>query len=235
MDMTLPSAARQLAEEAAHQATERARRVMDGGREMAKQWYVVHNAAGNDKRALDTLKRSDFEVYYPSEAIKKLVPRDRLSQKQRRSLIPFYTRVLKPLFARYFFVRFDLGRGDWHDIFKFAGIHGVLFTEDAPHALPAPVAETEIERFKSYEVDGAIPTEVVRELLMRKRSQQAQPFHIGEEVRIKEGAFSGHTATVETLPPSDEPLDESSKLELLIPMFGRKVPFEIALTDIEKL
>lgn len=235
MDMAVPSAAMALAQEAARDATERARRVMSETQDKNRQWYVVHNAAGNDRRALETLKRTEFEVYYPAEGIKKLVPKRKLSQKQRRSMIPVYERILKPLFARYFFVRFDLARGDWHDVFALAGIQGVLFTDDSPRPLPARVADSEIARFKSHEVDGAIPTEVVRKFLMRETDEEAAPYRIGEEVRISEGPFAGHNGTVDSLPKDGEPLDESARLKLLVSLFGRKSVVEMALSDIEKL
>jgi len=200
---------------------------MSASDEQSRKWYVVHNAAGNDKRALETLRRSAFEVYYPAEATMKVVPRNKLSQKQRRSSIPVYTRVLNPFFPRYFFVRFNLARGDWHDIFGLAGIHGILFTDDAPRPLPAPISDQVIAKIRSWEVDGAIPANI-------EASKFA--FEVGEEVRIANGPFAGHNATVETLPPGAiETLDESARLRLLVSLFGRKSVVEMSLADIEKL
>jgi transcription termination/antitermination protein NusG len=227
MDMAIPSAAMALAQEAARDATERARRVMSASDEQSRKWYVVHNAAGNDKRALETLRRCAFEVYYPAEATMKVVPRNKLSQKQRRSMIPVYTRVLNPFFPRYFFVRFNLARGDWHDIFGLAGIHGILFTDDSPRPLPAPISDQVVAKIKSWEVDGAIPATI-------EASKFA--YEVGEEVRITAGPLAQFTGVVERLPEgSIETLDESARLRLLVSLFGRKSVVEMALADIEKL
>jgi transcription antitermination factor NusG len=200
---------------------------MSDARETRKSWYVVHNAAGNDKRALDLLNRSSFEVYYPAVATMRLVPKNKLSQKQRRSMIPFYTRILTPFFPRYFFVHFDLARGDWHDIFAMAGVHGILFTDDSPKPLPAPVPDRVIAGIQACEIDGAIPAAT--------RTQEFA-YRIGDRVKITDGPLAGHNAVVDKLPKCClADLDECSRLELLVSLFGRKTLVEIALSDIEKL
>jgi transcriptional antiterminator NusG len=227
MDMAISSAAKELADIAAEQATERAQRVRASQSTSAARWYVAHNGSGHDVRAKETLQRAKFEVYYPAEGVMKLMPRKKLSQKQRRSMIPIYKRVLKPFFPRYFFVRFDFARSDWHEVFALAGLNGIIYTDDATHPLPAPISDGVIARIKAGEVDGAIPA-----VTMAKKFA----YEIGEEVRISVGPFAGFNAIVDNIPDMPiEALDDSARLKLLVALFGRDSVVEMPLADIEKL
>lgn len=227
MDMAITSTAKELAEIAAEQATARARHIRATEATSAARWYVAHNGSGQDGRAKETLLRARFDVYYPAQAMMKLVPRNQLSQKQRRTMIPVYKRVLKPFFPRYFFVRFDLARPDWHDVFALAGLNGIIYTDDATHPLPAPIDDSVIARIRAGEVDGAIPAATVASKFV---------YEIGEEVRISLGPLAGFNAIVSDIPSSPiESLDESARLKLLVALFGRKSVVEMPLANIEKL
>lgn len=227
MDMAITSTLKELAEIAAEQATARARHIRATEATSTARWYVAHNGSGRDLRAKETLQRARFEVYYPAAAEMKLVPRNQLSQKQRRSMIPVYKRVLKPFFPRYFFVRFDFARRDWHEVFALAGLNGIIYADDATHPLPAPIEDSVIARIKAGEVDGAIPAAMIARRFA---------YEIGEEVRISDGPFAGFNAVVSDIPnlPIDA-LDESARLKLLVALFGRKSVVEMPLASIEKL
>lgn len=196
-------------------------------REIDPRWYVVHNGAGHDEKAQRILGENRFETYVPMTAEMKVMPQRKLSAKQRRSLIPVVKRVLRPLFPRYFFVRFDLRREGWAKVFERAGLHGVLAVPDSVRRLPAEVGDGVIEALRKQEVSGAIPLET---------RVAALAYAIGENVRIKGGPLRGHNGVVEDCPAGAlSELDESASVRLLVACFGGQSVVSMPIFDIEKL
>ncbi len=157
----------------------------------------------------------------------KVTPQRKLSAKQRRSLIPVVKRVLRPLFPRYFFVRFDLRREGWGAVFDRAGLHGVLANPGSMRRLPAEIGEGVIMGLRKQEQNGAIPIE----------TRVAQlTYAIGEQVRISGGPLTGHNGAVEECPQGALcDLDESASVRLLVSLFGRQSVVSMSIFDIEKL
>lgn len=226
MATELPDAKMALAQEAARQATERARAVHSLA-DPIPQWYVAHNGSGHDERAKEVLEREGFEFYYPLRSEMKRTPKRKLTARRRNSSIPVMQRVLKPLFLRYFFVRFDLRRPDWRSVFERGGLHGMLAQSDSKYRLPAPIADVEIEALKAQEVDGAIPGDT---------PVSSFRYCKGEKVRILDGVFRGFNAVVDEAPDSlVADLDESATVRLLVSLLGRASVYEMSIFDIEKL
>ncbi len=191
------------------------------------RWYVVHNGSGHDDRAERILGESSFETYVPMLAEMKVMPKRKLSAKQRHSVIPVVKRVLRPLFPRYFFVHFDLRREGWGAVFDRAGLHGVLANPERARRLPAEIDAGVIAALRKQEVSGAIPEAT--------RVHQIA-YAIGEEVRISGGPFTGHNGHVEDCPEGPlSSLDESASVRLLVSLFGRQSVVSMSIFDIEKL
>jgi transcription antitermination factor NusG len=155
------------------------------------------------------------------------VPLNRLSPRQRRLSIPQREAKLVPLFPTYRLIRFDLRRNDWRELFDRAGIHGMICLDEYGHALPAPIADVEIEKLRQKEVDGALPeTVTVSEF----------GWDVGDEARINDGPYIGCTGTMHTLPKTKlSELDDEVKCKLAMKIFGRVTLVEIPLNHIEKL
>ena len=122
---------------------------------------------------------------------------------------------------------FDLRRADWRELFERVGIHGIICVDDHGRALPATVDDTEIEKLRAKEVDGAIPETIkMREL----------GWKIGEQARIKDGPYIGLTGTIHILPETTlAELDAEARCKLAMEIFGRVTLVEIPLHHIEKL
>jgi transcription antitermination factor NusG len=213
-----------LAEKAAADATSRARaRLMNSS---DPQWYLAHTGPA-DSRAVDRLTRGGIEVYYPQMRVLQAVPRDKLSLKERNSAFVRKEWVLKPLFRRYLFLRFDLRGGDWRAIFEYAGVHGLIANDENGRALPAPVRGQVLEGVRLQETDGAFPGRL---------SARKLAIMIGEVVRITEGAFVAYTGTVLDIPETSlEELDENIKTKIAVMIFGRVTPVELPLSAIAKV
>lgn len=210
-----------LAQQAAVDATRRAGNLQRQRSQMSPQWYLVHTGPG-DTKAVEHLKRANFEVYYPQMRLHKPVPQRLISSKNRqRGFTPIRT-VIEPVWKRYMFVLMDLRDPMWRPAFEFAGVHGMIAVED--NLLPAPVPDQKIAELRDLEVDGAMPGETpVRKL----------KFAVGDKVRIEDGPFEGYNGTVENVPEvTIADLDINVRIRVAVEMFGRVTPVELPLTAI---
>lgn len=187
-------------------------------RSAGTRWYVVHCFGQSDHHVLDWLDRAKFEFYYPLVREMRLLPRKKLSHAQRRSGIPIMRPKEVPLFPRYVFTRFDIEDRGWREIFKFAGVGGMVCAGN----LPAPIADAEIERWRSHEIDGAVPGKTPAKVI----------FELGEVVRIIDGPFAGFNGIMER---TIEELDEHTRLTVLLSLFGRATKAELGIAQVEKL
>lgn len=219
---------RELAEMAALEASIRATQRMAIQVTGEEKWYVICAARRfKEDDALDLLARHHFEYYGPKVRKMVKIPNDRLTIKQRRSGMVYKEPRLLPLLHPYRFMRFDLRRSDWRDIFIQARIHGMIYSEDVGEMIPIVIPDREIARLRSYEIDGAIPEKTpVRQLA----------FNLGETIKLKEGATAGFTAIIEKLPDKDiGDIDENERIKVRMVLFGAVRQVEVPLSAIGKL
>lgn len=191
-----------------------------------ERWYLAHIGVRNDERAVERLRQHGFECYYPHLRKLVFIPLNRLSAKQRKAKIKPFEPKIVALCPKYPFIRFDLRRADWREVFEYAGIWGMQVARDGDRPLPLPVADAVIAEIRAREVDGTIPGE----LPMREFA-----YKVGEVVRITDGAFRGFDAIVEDLPNLTlGEVDEDARMALTVYLFGRSNRVELPLSAIAK-
>lgn len=192
-------------------------------------WHVGFSVNDSMDRALETLRQvyGNEQIYYPHVRELRPVPKRRLTGSRRSGPFAVLEPVLVPLFPRYFFAKFSLTDGKWHDLFGLAHIRGLVCDNAGGRPMPAPVDDSIVAKLKGMQIDGAIPsTATIKQIA----------YELGEQVRITAGPLEGLNGTVERLPDVPiEQLDESARLRLLVSLFGRRSVIELAITDIEKL
>jgi transcriptional antiterminator NusG len=57
----------------------------------------------------------------------------------------------------------------------------------------------------------------------------AIPFTIGETIKVIDGPFNGFNGTIEKIN------EDKRKLEVMVKIFGRKTPLELAFMQVEKV
>lgn len=185
-------------------------------------WYIVHCVGTTDVRAIDLLDHLKFTHYYPHVREMRPVPRKRLSHKQRASGIAVMRPQIVPFFPRYIFVRFDMGKDGWREMFKCAGIGGLVCEGE----LPVWVPDAFIEAIAMREVDGAVPGKTPARLI----------FEVKEIVRVSHGPFAGHNGIVERIPDKAiENIDPDDRIRVAVSVFGRATPVDLEISQIEKL
>jgi Transcription termination factor nusG len=88
-------------------------------------WHVVRAIGRSDEAVSRLLVNVGFTVYCPRILELRPLAKRQLSAAQRRAGIAICRPQLVPLFPRYLFVRFDMGRAGWREVFSIAGVGGL--------------------------------------------------------------------------------------------------------------
>lgn len=184
-------------------------------------WYVIHSYSGHENRVKTQLttrietqdmEEHIFQVEVPMEDATEV----KGGQKKvvRRVRIPGYV-----------YVRMDMTEGSWRVVRDTPGVTG--FVGNATD--PTPLSFDEI--FSVLAPSVGLP-EKKRSQSASQKAQAAQKmpdFHVGESVTVMDGPF-------ETMPASIAEIDtEHRKLRVLVTIFGRETPVELAFDQVAKI
>lgn len=146
-------------------------------------WCVVHTQPHREVRASVHIGERGFDVFLP------------LRQKTIRHARQFRS-VLRPLFPRYLFVRFDTARDPWTRIRSTPGVAQILMDGDMPRAVPGGVIERLLQLADQR---GVVDFE--------------KTIRPGESVRITAGPFAGLVGTLASL-------DDAGRVSVLLNILG---------------
>ncbi|WP_010532547.1 transcription termination/antitermination protein NusG [Brachybacterium squillarum] len=187
------------------------------------EWYVIHSYSGHENRVRTQLttriETQDMEEYiFQVEVPMEDATEIKNGQKKvvRRVRIPGYV-----------LVRMDLTDESWRVVRDTPGVTG--FVGNATD--PTPLSLDEI--FSLLAPSVGLP-EKKRSSGGSASSKAAAPkavpaFEIGESVTVMDGPF-------ETMPASISEIDsEHQKLQVLVSIFGRETPVELAFDQVAKI
>ena len=187
------------------------------------KWYVIHTYAGFERKVRENLNQRAqtmdveddiYEIQVPMEDVVEI-------KKGQRKMV---SRVRIP---GYVMVRMNLNEDTWSVVRHTPGVTG--FVGNAHNPVPLRLNEA-FEMLKSTvempsDAAGAAAT---------KSGADKQPiteveFEIGETITIKEGSFEGLNGTITEINTA------SGKLTVLVSLFGRETPVELAFNQVIKL
>lgn len=187
------------------------------------KWYVIHTYAGFERKVRENLNQRAqtmdveddiYEIQVPMEDVVEI-------KKGQRKMV---SRVRIP---GYVMVRMNLNEDTWSVVRHTPGVTG--FVGNAHNPVPLRLNEA-FEMLKSTvempsDAAGAAAT---------KGGADKQPiteveFEIGETITIKEGSFEGLNGTITEINTA------SGKLTVLVSLFGRETPVELAFNQVIKL
>jgi transcriptional antiterminator NusG len=185
---------------------------------MATGWYVLHTYSGYENKIEKTIRMMtengelDKEIVrnvkVPSEEVVEV--RDGKKRTQTRKFLPGYV-----------LVEMDLPDLEWKTVCsRIKRIQGVTgFVGTPADRKPQPLSGDEARSIlqKSGEIKGERPV------------RTHQSFYSGEQVKIVDGPFESFTGTIE------EVNQEKNKLKVMVGIFGRNVPVEVDILQVEKL
>lgn len=177
--------------------------------EINKEWYVVNTYAGHENRVKENLQRRVETMGLQDYLFRIIVAEEtEIEYKNGKEV-----EKVKNLFSGYLFVEMIMTDEAWYTVRNTPGVTGFIGSSGGG-AKPFPVAEDEMES-------------ILRRLGMSERKINID-FAVGDRVKILSGSFSGVEGTVEELH------NDTQVAVVLIILFGRETPTEIAYADLVK-
>ncbi|MBF6172817.1 transcription termination/antitermination protein NusG [Nocardia blacklockiae] len=192
-------------------------------------WYVVHSYAGYENKVktnLETrvqnlgLEDYIFQVEVPTEQVTEI------KNGQRKN-------VQRKVLPGYILVRMDLNDESWGAVRNTPGVTGFV----GATSRPSPLSIDDVVKFlipadqqqkkPAAAASAAASAEAATELAPKPAIEV--DFEVGESVTVMDGPFA-------TLPASISEVNaEQQKLKVLVSIFGRETPVELAFTQVAKI
>lgn len=175
------------------------------------QWYVLNAQSGHEKKVKDNLLTRIKNLHLEDHIYDVFIPTEEVVEIRNSKKVT----IEKKTFPGYVLVRMDDDDNLLYEIRNTPSVIGFV----GSGKYPAPLSKKEVER-----IIGS--NEEVEET---KESPKFKPdFETGETVRVTSGPFNDFNGIIEEIN-----LDQS-KVTVLVNVFGRETPLELAFTDIVK-
>ena len=178
--------------------------------ETGKKWYVLKAVSGKEakvKEYLEALMRNNPTL--ADSVGQVLLPTEKYAQLRNGKRV-----VKEKLFLPgYVLVEARLDGEVAHTLRFIPNVLGFLGGMDNP----SPVRQADINRILGTAEDTAIKTEEID-----------IPYSVDDAVKVTDGPFSGFSGVIE------EVNTEKRKLKVMVKIFGRKTPLELAFNQVEK-
>jgi transcription termination/antitermination protein NusG len=186
-------------------------------------WYVVHSYAGYENKVktnlesrIQSLDMEDyiFQVEVPTEEVVE-IKNGKRQQVQRK------------VFPGYILVRMDLNDESWGAVRNTPGVTGFV----GATSRPSPLSLDEVVKILAPATKKA--AEVVKggkaAASGEKPRVEVVDYQIGESVTVMDGPFATLPATISEIDPVHQ------KLHVLVSIFGRETPVELAFSQVSKI
>jgi len=221
-DDTVAAIAEETAEEEELDPVEEMRAAL---RRAPGDWYVVHSYAGYENKVkanletrVQTLDVEDyiFQVEVPTEEVTEIKNGQR-KQVQRKVL------------PGYILVRMDLNDQSWGAVRNTPGVTGFV----GATSKPSPLTHDDVIKFLLPRVEPkqAAASGKTADVASGSGGKAAVEvdFEVGESVTVMDGPFATLPATI------NEVNVDAQKLKVLVSIFGRETPVELAFSQVSKI
>lgn len=176
--------------------------------EAKKEWYVVNTYAGHENRVKDNLEKR-LETMGISDNLFSIVVAEetQIEVKNEKS-----KEVVRNIFPGYLFVEMIMTDEAWYVVRNTPGVTGFIGSSGGG-AKPFPVAKEEMEAILKRIGQAGLKVDV--------------NFKVGDRVQIVSGPFSGMEGVVDSMN------DQTQVATVLIILFGRETPTDIAYIDLK--
>lgn len=174
-----------------------------------KKWYVIHTQTGFENKVKTNLE-SKVQTQGLQHLIGQvLIPTEKVSEvKEGKKKISE-----RKFFPGYILVEMELTDESWYLIKNTPGISGFVGSGNRPIALH----ESDIDNILKQQEDKTV------------KPKPKIDFTLGENVRVKEGAFANFNGTIDEVNP------HKGKLKVMVTIFGRSTPIEVEYWQVEKI
>jgi transcription termination/antitermination protein NusG len=189
-------------------------------------WYVVHSYAGYENKVksnletrIQTLDVEDYiyQVEVPTEEVTEIKNGQR-KQVQRKVL------------PGYILVRMELNDQSWGAVRNTPGVTGFV----GATSKPSPLTIDEVVKFLLPRTEAAKPATTrgggtTGAAATGGKAAIEVDFEVGESVTVMDGPFATLPATI------NEVNVDAQKLKVLVSIFGRETPVELAFSQVSKI
>jgi len=190
---------------------------------MSGDWYVVHTYAGYEQRVKDNLE-TRIDSFDAHDRIHEIViPTEEVTEYKKGKK----TVAQKKFLPGYVLVRMDMDDDVWGIVRHTPAVTGFV---GSPGTRPVPLMTREVAgilRIPAIYVEE-VAIEEARAAAVEKAVAEID-LEVGETVRVTGGPFADFTGTI-----AEINLDQA-KLKVLVSVFGRETPLELAFDTVAKL
>jgi transcriptional antiterminator NusG len=172
------------------------------------KWYIIHAYSGFERKVKESLQ-SRVAAYHLEDRVGRIEIPTEPTTELRNGKKYTIDRVFLP---GYVFVEMALDNDLWHVVKNTPRVTGFLQTGDQPNAL----SEAEVNAMLN------------RSDVSKEKPKMKMKFAKGEQVRITDGPFANFNGAV------DDVNEDKQTLKVMVSIFGRPTPTEVAFTNVEK-
>lgn len=173
---------------------------------MDKNWYVVHTYSGFEEKVKTSIEDKIKQKGLEDKITRILIPAEKVLEVKGKKK----KETDRKFYPGYILVEMVLDDEIWHLVKNTLRVTGFV-----GGATPVPLPEEEVEVILQQMEKGPVPV---------MKSQ----FEKGENVRIIDGPFSNFVGYV------DEVDTDHGRMRVMVSIFGRQTPVELAFSQVEK-
>ncbi len=195
-------------------------------REQPGKWFIIHSYAGYEKRVKQNIENRMLSIVGGDNIYQIEVPMEEsieIKNGQRKL-------VTKVRIPGYVLVRMDMNEDSWSLVRGTPAVTGFVGHSEYPSPLRPQ------EAFDMLKTLYVLPEEAAAKAAVKggaKGKQKSIPvnvnYKLGESIMIKEGSFAGLPGTISEIKA------ESGKLIVLVSLFERETPVELAFDQVSAL
>lgn len=176
-------------------------------------WFVVHTYAGYENKVKVDLETRVASMNMEDSIYEVVIPMEEVTEvKAGKKLL-----VQRKVFPGYLLVRMELNDDSWYVVRNTPGVTGFVGSANKPIPLSVKEVDKILKRGK--------PGEEAAVAAARPRAE----WQAGDSVRVTTGPFANFQGSV------SEVDEERSKVKVLVNIFGRETPVELAFDQIAKV
>jgi transcriptional antiterminator NusG len=171
------------------------------------RWYVVNTYSGHENKVKQNLEHRVSTMGQKRAVRQVVVPTETTSEMKDGQKITVEKRTM----PGYVLVNMDLNEDSWQVVKGTPGVTGFVGASNEP----VPLTQPEVDRL------------LHREVAVRERKKTS--YTIGESVKVISGPLSDFTGEIAEIN------EDSSRLKVLVSIFGRETPVEVGFDQVKKV
>lgn len=175
------------------------------------KWYIINVYSGFEAKICESLKEQAGRKGIADQFIELVVPSEQVTEVRKGKKVE----TERKFYPGYILAKMSLTDEAWSLVKNTPRVTN--FLGGGAKAKPIAIPESEAMRVINQVQEGV------------EKPRPSITFDVGEEVRVKDGAFASFNGLVEEV---DE---EKARLKISVSIFGRATPVELDYVQVEKL